>query len=108
MGGASRQQWSFDMHNWTIASGLNTSKCADAGGMSRWQRLMIWECNSLPQQAWGYDPDARTVYLLQSVSNARWCLGRDDDSGMALLQSCSLGDSTSFDIGAMGDTLLLV
>jgi hypothetical protein len=47
------------------------SKCLDAGdatsgGMQEGFALMIWDCNKLPQQVWGYDADMQTIYLADS------------------------------------------
>jgi len=66
--------WSHDAQGWTFADGdwhirykADPSKCLDAGGdMQAGIELMIWDCNDLPQQIWGYDADAKTIYLADS------------------------------------------
>jgi len=45
---------------------IGQDKCVDAGDMSEDFDLMIWDCNGLSQQIWGYDADMKTIYLSDS------------------------------------------
>merc|ERR1712228_1082879 len=61
------QRWTFADGDWHIRYKADPSKCLDAGGdMQAGIELMIWDCNDLPQQIWGYDADAKTIYLADS------------------------------------------
>jgi len=61
------QGWTFADGDWHIRYRSDPSKCLDAGGdMQAGFELMIWDCNDLPQQIWGYDADAKTIYLADS------------------------------------------
>merc|ERR1712070_484531 len=50
--------------------------CLDAGNYDQDQGkpLVIWECNGQPQQKFGYDPKAQTIYLPDSMTDASLCL----------------------------------
>jgi hypothetical protein len=62
----SAQGWTFADGDWHIRFKADPSKCLDAGDMQAGFALMIWDCSDLPQQKWGYDADARTIYLADS------------------------------------------
>jgi hypothetical protein len=66
----SSRLWGFAEGSDTImAANIVTgpvNKCVDAGDMSLLFRLMIWDCNGLTQQKWGYDPGMKTIYLSDS------------------------------------------
>ena len=47
--------------------GADVSKCLDAGSMQDGFQLMLWSCNGLPQQQWGYDASASRVYLANTA-----------------------------------------
>merc|ERR1712137_282073 len=62
--------------------------------------LKLWDCNTLPQQLWGYDATMNTIYLTHSATAAS--LGNaDNTSGLG----SSLGASMCMDItgGAVAD-----
>merc|ERR1719330_1151850 len=58
--------WRFDEGSWQIQWERDTSKCLDAGDMAEGSKIMIWDCNGMSQQKWGYDSGANTVYLADS------------------------------------------
>jgi len=61
--------WDFEEGSDTIIATRPAgpvNKCVDAGDMSLLFRLMIWDCNGLTQQKWGYDPGMKTIYLSDS------------------------------------------
>merc|ERR1719330_745590 len=58
--------WRFDEGSWQIQWERDTSKCLDAGDMSEGSQIMIWDCNGMSQQKWGYDSGANTIYLADS------------------------------------------
>jgi hypothetical protein len=60
------QGWTFDGWSSHIRYKADPSKCLDAGDMQAGFALMIWDCSDLPQQKWGYDADAQTIYLIDS------------------------------------------
>ena len=64
--GQESQPWVFD--NWQIRFGADVSKCLDAGSMQDGFQLMLWSCNGLPQQQWGYDASASRVYLANTAA----------------------------------------
>merc|ERR1712232_654266 len=56
--------WRF---NWPVVQfHFAADFCLDAGDMSEGFQLIVWECNGLDQQAWGYDSEAKTLYLANS------------------------------------------
>merc|ERR1712113_568853 len=58
--------WFFDAGSWQIQFRYDTNKCLDAGDMSEGSKVMIWDCNGMSQQKWGYDSGANTIYLADS------------------------------------------
>jgi len=44
----------------------SSGKCLDAGDMQEGTQLMIWECNGLSQQKWGFDSQMKSIYLADS------------------------------------------
>merc|ERR1712072_1622259 len=57
-----------------IRSAADTSKCIDAGNMQPGAGLMLWDCNGLSQQKWGYDDKMGTIYLENSAMDASMCV----------------------------------
>jgi len=55
------QIWVFD--NYQMRYGADENYCIDARDMSDGVQLMLWECNGLDQQTWGYDDIAQRVYI---------------------------------------------
>merc|ERR1719446_1094280 len=49
-------------------------------------QLMIWDCDDVPQQQWGYSQDSvgigylYSIYLADSASDATLCLGVGDEA----------------------------
>lgn len=78
--GAENQQWHFDDNTWKITSALNPNMCIDAGMMEEGSVLMLWECNGLDQQVFGYDGDMQTIYLANTASktDATFCFELQD------------------------------
>jgi hypothetical protein len=68
------QKWFFE--NYAIKSAADKTKCLDAGtGAGAGTKPMLWDCNSKPQQKWGYDATSKTIYLVGgATANAKWCL----------------------------------
>jgi len=65
--GLPNQVWYFETGSYMIKYGPDMSKCLDAGNMQEGTQLKLWTCNAnYPQQKFGYDPKAQTVYLSQS------------------------------------------
>jgi len=58
--------WFFDADSWQIQFQVEPTKCLDAGDMSEGSQIMIWDCNGMSQQKWGYDSWANTIYLADS------------------------------------------
>merc|ERR1719409_1059241 len=46
----------------------------DAGDMAQGTGLVLWECNGLPEQKWGYDSSMSTIYLAVDDSDASMCM----------------------------------
>lgn len=57
--------WDFEEGSYKIRAN-GQDKCVDAGDESVGFPLMIWNCNGLSQQNWGYDADMKTIYLSDS------------------------------------------
>ena len=62
---------SFDAGAWKIQYAADPSLCLDAGdplrnGSQPGALVWVWDCNNLPQQAWGYDSDSGDIYLKDS------------------------------------------
>lgn len=57
--------WDFEEGSYKIRAN-GQDKCVDAGDMSEDSPLMVWDCNGLSQQNWGYDADMKTIYLSDS------------------------------------------
>jgi len=58
--------WRFDEGSWQIQWEKDASKCLDAGDMAEGSQIMIWDCNGMSQQKWGYDSGSNTIYLADS------------------------------------------
>ena len=72
--GHTNQLWLFDDGAFKIQYFADPSKCLDAGDMNEGTEIKIWECNDLDQQKWGYDYNAGTIYLVNSVAEASKCM----------------------------------
>jgi len=44
----------------------SSGKCLDAGDMQEGTQLMIWDCNGMSQQKWGFDSQMKVIYLADS------------------------------------------
>lgn len=84
------QDFIFAEGSWQIASAANTNLCVDAGDMSVGNQVMLWECNGLDQQKFGYDANQGTIYLANSKSDASLCLKPDGDwnSAQTVVAQC--------------------
>ena len=71
--GHTNQLFYFDDGAYKIQYAGNPSLCLDAGDMKEGTQLILWGCNGLPQQKWGYDYKEGTIYLADSVSEATLC-----------------------------------
>lgn len=46
-------------------------------------QLMIWDCNDMSQQKWGYDGDSASLYLADSAADASLCMDLAGDNEVA-------------------------
>ena len=76
--GLENQQWVYDPPSGAIIYGNGATNgsqlCLDAGTMQEGNTLMVWGCNGLSQQQFGYDANMMTLYLRTSVADASLCL----------------------------------
>jgi hypothetical protein len=64
--GLLNQKWFFD--DWAIRPASDNKKCIDAGAaMKPGTGFILWDCNGSPQQNFGYDGNARTIFLARSA-----------------------------------------
>merc|ERR1712028_177458 len=69
--GTDDQKWVFE--NSQIRYGADENFCVDALDVTVGEpegqpgsQLVLWDCNDVPQQAWGYDADMSTIYIADS------------------------------------------
>jgi hypothetical protein len=99
--GMESQLWYFDPGSFQITWAGDRNKCVDAHPADKEgrRRIQLWDCghdgngNVWPQQNWGYDSDAGTIYLASSGADASSCLGvyggfTQDFAEMMYLQDC--------------------
>uniref|UniRef100_A0A7S0ZLY9 Ricin B lectin domain-containing protein n=1 Tax=Noctiluca scintillans TaxID=2966 RepID=A0A7S0ZLY9_NOCSC len=94
--GISGQDWQFHPDNQTITLVSDTTKCVDAGAMALGELLMIWDCNELPQQRWGYNASTHAIYLNQSsVNTSGGCVdvkdGKQENGNYVQVWTCLEG-----------------
>jgi len=86
--GLESQLWYFDSGSYQIQWGGDRSLCVDGGSsLTAGNRLMLWGCDQLEQQIWSYDSSAYTIYLLQSATDATYCM---DLTGGALTSGTAI------------------
>jgi hypothetical protein len=93
------QKWFFE--DYKLQSAANPKKCIDSGNpVNLGTHLMIWDCNDLPQQNFGYSGNDFTIYL----SSTRLYSGNDVQSGVPQAALCmdvlggQLKEGTSVDV----------
>ena len=62
---------------------------------------MMWDCNGLPQQQWGYDANEGTIYLKESDQDASLCLDAFANIGLGnqvQVWGCNLLPQQLFDV----------
>merc|ERR1712070_946697 len=94
--GTNNQQFIFAEDSWQITAASDPSYCIDAGSdMEIGDQIFLWECNESPQQSWGYDADAGSIYLANSGSDASLCLKPEGawNSAAVTVESCDNQDN---------------
>lgn len=81
--GNTGQEWIFN--DGKLQSAVS-GKCLDAGDMKLGSQLIVWDCDDVPQQQWGYSQDSvgvgylYSIYLADSESDASLCLGVGEEN----------------------------
>lgn len=84
--GNESQNWEFVGSE--IRYGADPTKCVDAGGMTDGENLILWDCNSLAQQEWAYNPDVARLSLSSFDSMCMGIDGSTADSTPVKCMSC--------------------
>ena len=106
--GSQSQQWNFQDGTWAISSTMDQSKCVDIGTLQEGFHLMLWDCNELSQQRFGYDSGMETIYLADSSGDASLCWdvpgGSSDDEGL-WIWGCNGLANQQWQVGAMNEAV---
>jgi len=97
--GTAQQNWLFN--EGMLVSGLDQSKCLDAGPtMDRGFNVMLWSCNGYPQQMWAYDDQYMKTIYLNNGADASYCLdapgGYLQNGNQMWIWDCYGNDAQSF------------
>jgi hypothetical protein len=80
------QQWLFVDGGYKLQSVVDPKKCIDAQGMNLRDTLKIWDCNSQPQQTWGFDDKQGAIFLGKDPKKASLCMCLTDFKNGAPIQ----------------------